>query len=63
MIDKIAAIVASVAEIFKSTKRNEKVIEERAQKLDIKNRVREVKAEKKVLKVERRINRIKDKMN
>ena len=63
MIDKIALIVSAVADIFKSTKRNEKVVEERAQKMDIKNRVREAKADKKVLKVTRKINRIKDKMN
>lgn len=47
----IATFAQSVASVFQSTKRSEKVIDEKAERMDIRNSVRRAKADRKIDKI------------
>lgn len=63
LLEKIAIIFQAIERIFFHSKPsdNELIVSERAEKKDIKNQVRKAKADVKTARLNRRLNRIKDK--
>lgn len=53
----IEKIITSIAAIFSVFKRDPKIAEEKAERMDIKNKVRKARAERKIKRIERKMNK------
>jgi hypothetical protein len=60
MLETINKMLEALASIFSSAQRDARITEEKAEKLDIKNRVREVRADVKIARLSRKLRRIKE---
>lgn len=58
MLKTIASIFDAIASIFSSSKRPEKIIDEKAERMDIRNKVRAVRAELTIAKLKRRLKKL-----